>query len=102
MAADERKVINYGAFESWANTIKTKNNNLLEDLHEIQKTIKGLAGDWESNAASTTRQSITSMESKFQAYYDVVDNYVKFLKNAAEQFKAVDDSLNQRANDFPK
>lgn len=100
MASEEKKVINYGAFESWATTIKGKNTNLLEDLHAIQEMINGLKGDWESDSAITIRTKITNMESRFQSYYDVVDNYVKFLNNAAEQFGAVEAGLDMRAQDF--
>ncbi len=100
MAAEEKKVINYGAFESWANTIKTKNNTLMDDLHNIQNKINSLSGDWESNSAVTIRSKITNMEGTFQQYYEVVDRYSKFLNNAAEQFKTMEAGLDMRAQDF--
>lgn len=100
MASEEKKVINYGAFESWATTISGKNKTLLDDLHRIQELIKSLEGDWESNSAVTIRSKITNMEGRFQSYYDVVDNYVKFLNNAAEQFAAMEAGLDLRAQDF--
>ncbi len=100
MASTERKYINYGAFEDWASKIKGTNDCLLDDLHNIQKMINGLSGDWESNSAVTTRNAITAMEAKFQSYYDVVDNYVKFLRNAASQFREVESGLDSRAQDF--
>ena len=100
MAAEEKKVINYGAFEGWANTIKTKNNTLMDDLHNIQNKINSLSGDWESNSAVTIRSKITNMEGTFQQYYEVVDRYSKFLNNAAEQFKTMEAGLDMRAQDF--
>lgn len=100
MAAEEKKVINYGAFESWANTIKNRNNTLLDDLHSIQSKINSLAGEWESDSAVSIRAAITNLEPKLQQYYDVVDNYAKFLNNAAEQFKTMEAGLNMRAQDF--
>ena len=100
MAAEEKKVINYGAFESWANTIKNRNNTLLDDLHSIQSKINSLEGEWESDSAVSIRAAITNLEPKLQQYYDVVDNYAKFLNNAAEQFKAMEAGLNMRAQDF--
>ncbi len=100
MASEEKKVINYGSFESWGTTIKGKNTNLLDDLHAIQEMINSLKGEWESDSAITIRTKITNMESRFQSYYDIVDNYVKFLNNAAEQFGAVEASLDMRAQDF--
>ncbi len=100
MAVEEKKVINYGAFESWANTIKTKNNTLLDDLHDIQSKINSLAGDWESNSAVTIRSKITNMEKTFQDYYEVVNRYSQFLSNAGEQFKTMEAGLDMRAQDF--
>lgn len=100
MASEEKKVINYGEFEGWATTIKGKNKNLLDDLHNIQELIKSLSGEWESNSAVTIREKITNMESRFQSYYDVVDNYAKFLSNAAEQFSTLEAGLDLRAQDF--
>ena len=50
--------INYGNFGSWANTVDNRNNKLLDDLHEIQRLIKSLEGEWESNAAVAIRQKI--------------------------------------------
>jgi len=100
MASEEKKIINYGAFESWATTIKGKNKTLLDDLHAIQEMVNGLKGEWESDSAITIRTKITNMESRFQSYYDVVDNYAKFLSNAAEQYSAVESGLDLRAQDF--
>lgn len=92
--------INYGSFESWASTISTKNENLLNDLHEIQKKINSLAGDWESNSAVSIREAITAMEPKFQQYHDVVDNYAKFLRNTANEWKATESANDMNAKEF--
>lgn len=92
--------VNYGSFENWATTITNENNHLLDDLHEIQRLINSLAGDYESNAAVTIREKITGMEPKFQQYYDVVDNYAKFLRNTANQYKATETTNDLNAQQF--
>lgn len=92
--------INYGSFESWAQAIDTKNKNLLEDLHEIQRLINSLAGEWESNSAVTIRGKITGMENRFQQYYDVVDNYVKLIRNTAAEYKATETTNDSNAQEF--
>ena len=43
--------INYGSFDSWAGTVDKRNTELLNRLHEIQRLIKSLEGEYESNAA---------------------------------------------------
>lgn len=100
MATDEKKIINYGAFESWATTISGKNKTLRDDLHGIQDLFKSLEGDWESNSAVTIRGKMANLEGRIQIYYDVVDNYVKFLNNAAQQYRAMEAGLDMRAQDF--
>ena len=92
--------INYGSFESWATTISTENTHLLDALHEIQRLINSLSGDWESNSAVTIREKITGMEPKFQQYYDVVDNYAKFLRNTANQWKGTESTNDMNAQQF--
>lgn len=92
--------INYGSFESWAQSIDAKNKNLLEYLHEIQRLINSLAGEWESKSAVTTRGKITGMENRFQQYYDVVDNYVKLVRNTAAEYRATEETNDANAQQF--
>lgn len=94
------RVINYGSFESWAGTIDSRNTNLLNKLHDIQNLIKSLEGDWESNAALEIKSKIQGMEPRFQDYYDVVDNYAKFLRNTAEAYKATEQTNTSNASQF--
>ena len=92
--------INYGNLGSWANTVGNRNNKLLDDLHEIQRLIKSLEGEWESNAAVAIRQKIQGMEPRFIQYHDVVDNYAKFLRNTAAEYEATETTNTNNANQF--
>lgn len=75
--------INYGSFDTWARKIEGRNRELLQRLHDIQTLIKSLEGDWESDASAVIREKIQGMEPRFEDYYNVVDNYVKFIRNTA-------------------
>lgn len=92
--------INYGSFDSWASKIDNRNNKLLEELHEIQRLIKSLEGEWESDSAIAIRQKIQGMEPRFQQYHDVVDNYAKFLRNTANEYKATETTNTRNAEQF--
>ena len=92
--------INYGSFDSWAGTVDRRNTKLLEDLHEIQRLIKSLEGEWESNSAVAIRQKIQGMEPRFQQYHDVVDNYAKFLRNTANEYIATETTNTNNAEQF--
>ncbi|MCI9541967.1 MAG: WXG100 family type VII secretion target [Lachnospiraceae bacterium] len=92
--------INYGSFDSWAGTVDKRNTELLNRLHEIQRLIKSLEGEYESNAAVEIRSKIQGMEPRFQSYHDVVDNYAKFLRNTAAEYKATEQANTSNAEQF--
>lgn len=94
------KYINYGSFDSWAGTIDKRNTVLLNKLHEIQRIIKSLEGEWESNSAVEIRSKIQGMERRFQDYYSVVENYAKLLRNIAAEYRAVEQTNTSNASQF--
>lgn len=66
-----------------------KDNNLLKDtLENTKATIDALSATWTGQAADETRASYTEFANKFfQEYYDILEQYVKFLrKNVAEGY----------------
>ena len=95
------QIINYGKFKDWAQKINARNDKLNETLRNIQKTINGLEGSWESDAAVTTRERITAMTPRFEQYQSVVKNYATFLNNTAEQYRTAEEGLNSNARRFP-
>lgn len=94
------QVVKYGEFESYAANMKSTNERLLENLNDIKSLINSLSGEWESNSAVTIRQKISGMQPKFEQYYDVVNNYVTFIKNTGEQYKATENTLDNKAEQF--
>lgn len=92
--------INYGSFDEWAQKINAKNDRLDETLKTIQKTINGLEGDWESNAAVTIREKITGMSPRFEDYHLIVNKYAEFLHITAEQYRVIDNGLKSNAERF--
>lgn len=100
MEFNEKMVIDPEAFENCARDIDTKNGEMRQTLDDIQKKINNLKGDWESDSAETIRQKITNMSSRFENYQQVVNNYAKFLRNAAAQSKNLENTLNTNASQF--
>lgn len=92
--------VNYGNFESWAAKIKSRNEKLRDDLMEIKNEVTSLESTHISNSAITTREKITGMQPKFEQYYDVVDTYARFVKSTGETYRAVEDMLDGRADQF--
>jgi WXG100 family type VII secretion target len=83
-----------------ANTIERLNQRLSEELRTSEATIKNLANTWEGEAAQAT---ITSYEqfanSYFQQYYDILDNYVKFLRLNVDQGYFETETFNTNLSD---
>ena len=100
MADNGQIIINYGKFEGHAEGIDNKNKEMRQTLDEIQKKINSLKGDWEGNSAETIRQKITGMTPRFESYQQVVSSYVKFIRNAAEQSKILEGTINSNASQF--
>ncbi len=92
--------VNYGSFESWASKIRNSNETLRNYLEEIRKTITSLESTHISDSAITTREKINGMQSIFNQYYDVVDTYARFVRNTGESYRAIEDILNDSANQF--
>lgn len=67
---------------SIAAQIENDNNQLKEKLESTKATIDSLSATWTGQAADETRASYAEFANKFfQKYYDVLDQYVKFLRN---------------------
>ena len=71
-----------------ATQIENDNIQLQELLNESKAKLDSLASTWTGQAADETRTSYEAFASKyFQTYYDVLDQYVKFLRNnVADQY----------------
>lgn len=100
MSDQIKQVIEYDRIREYADKIKTHNDNLLNQLHDIQKLINGLEGSWESESAKLIRKKITDMEPKFLAYNDVVENYEIFLRNTATDYETAEIDNTSNAGQF--
>ena len=98
MADNEQIIIKWSKFDNHADGIDQKNREMRKTLDDIQAKINSLKGDWESDSAETTRQEITNMSSRFESYQQVVNSYVKFIRNAAAQSKNLEGTLNSNAS----
>ena len=93
-------VMNYEKFEEHAQKIANLNNDMDQELKNVKDKINSLEGRYESKEASTIRQKITGMQPRFDAYKQVVDSYVAFIRNAATQARNEASALNNNASQF--
>lgn len=85
-----------------ASQMDSDNKELQRLLNDSRTTINNLASYWTGQAAEETRASYEAFSNKFfQTYYDVIDQYVKFLRsNVAEQYEQAEMSNKQLADAF--
>lgn len=83
-----------------ATNIENLNKRLNEELTESQNTIKSLSNTWEGEASQATISSFDQFAAKyFQNYYDIIDNYVKFLRTNVDQGYFETESANTNLSD---
>jgi len=68
--------------------IDSDNDQLKQLLEDSKATVDSLASYWTGKAAEETRSSYDTFAGKFfQTYFDVLNQYVTFLRNnVAEQY----------------
>ena len=85
-----------------ADQIEKDNKQLKELLEATRDTIESLSSTWTGQAADETRASYTAFSKKyFDNYYDVLDQYVKFLiANVSEQYSYTEHTNTSIADAF--
>lgn len=69
-----------------ATTIESLNKKLKQELEDSKTAINSLSSTWIGEAATATKESYDAFSNNFfQNYYDVIDQYVKFLRTNVEQ-----------------
>lgn len=97
-----RIVLNSDQVLAIASQIEADNQELQNLLNDSKATIDGLATSWTGAAADQTRTSYDSFAGKyFQTYFDVLEQYVKFLRtNVAEQYTETETRNTQLGDQF--
>lgn len=85
-----------------ASQIENDNQQLQQLLNDSKASIDSLSSYWTGAAADETRTSYESFANKyFQTYYDILEQYVKFLRNnVAAQYEQTEQVNKQLADAF--
>lgn len=85
-----------------ASQIENDNHTLQELLNRSKTTVDNLSSIWTGQAADATRTSYETFSGRFfQQYYDVLDQYVKFLRrNVAEGYTMSENANTKLADAF--
>lgn len=85
-----------------ANNLDALNNKLRDELNNSKATVDGLSSVWTGEAANATKDAYNEFATKFfESYYDIINQYVNFLKvNAAGGGENVEASNISLAQNF--
>lgn len=85
-----------------ATSIESDNKKLKELLDDSKTEIDKLATYWEGDASDATRAAYDAFATKyFQVYYDVLNQYVTFLRtNVADQYESTEKTNVSLAEQF--
>ncbi len=69
-----------------ASNIESLNKKLTDELNTSRDLFNALGNSWSGEAFEASKSAYNEFATKFfQTYYDVIDNYVKFLRNNVSQ-----------------
>jgi len=85
-----------------AGQITSDNEQLRQLLEDSKSTVDSLSSYWTGKAADETKASYDSFATSFfQTYYEVLEQYVKFLRdNVAAQYEQTEQVNTQIADAF--
>lgn len=85
-----------------ASQIESDNQQLQRLLEDSKTTLDSLSASWTGQASEQTRSAYNSFSTTyFQTYYDVLDQYVKFLRtNVSQQYQEAETVNTQLADAF--
>lgn len=88
--------------EAIATSIETSNKKLKSTLEESQSAIKSLNSTWQGDASQATISAYDSFAANyFQNYYDIIDAYVKFLRqNVSADYQSTETANTNLADAF--
>ncbi|MDO5382318.1 MAG: pore-forming ESAT-6 family protein [Eubacteriales bacterium] len=92
--------ITFAEVRNKAAQIRGLNNDLTSKLSDIQTEIKNLEADWTSDASVEIRSKITSLQSRFDEYNQIIEEYAKFLDDTANKYEQTEQTLTSNLNAF--
>lgn len=97
-----RMILNTDQVLAIASQIESDNQQLEQLLNDSKTTLDNLSANWTGAAADQTRASYDAFAGKyFQTYFDVLEQYVKFLRNnVAEQYTQTESANTRLADAF--
>ncbi|MCF0115171.1 MAG: pore-forming ESAT-6 family protein [Erysipelotrichaceae bacterium] len=83
-----------------AESIRTQNRILMEQLQMIKKDMNDLSATWQSDSSETIRMKFNQFALRFEVQKDIIDSYAKFLDFTVSSYDTLESSINANAAGF--
>lgn len=83
-----------------ATKIRTRKGALKARLEDIKKLMNDLGNTWKSEASEEIIRKMNGMQGKFNEYDSIVENYAKFLVDAADLYETTETTAKTNASAF--
>jgi WXG100 family type VII secretion target len=80
-----------------ANKIKTLNGSLDTKLSDCKREMLNLELHWQSQGATAIRQSMNVMQTKFDEYKEIINEYCEFLVKTAGDYEITENVIKKNA-----
>lgn len=98
--ATEGMNVNYEGLRQSASVFRKEVTNMNAALDEATSNIDRTTNSWQSQAANDLRERFKALSTKFEDFYNAINNYAQFLDNTANAYEAADKKIEQRADEL--
>lgn len=81
-------------------SLKQINLQLSQCLEEMVRQMNALESSWESETSQMIRDKFNALSPHFENYAKVIDSYVAYLNQTADNYEATEASLSKNASSF--
>jgi len=80
-----------------ANTINELNKKLTTKLFDIREVVIKMNQDWQSSAGDAVINKMKGLETRFNEYFNIIQDYKTFLERTAASYDSTEHTLKENA-----
>lgn len=94
--ADNMINITLPEVSSHSTSIRTSNTDLTAALLEAKQAIESILGSsWQGAPVDGMKAKMTALQTKFDTYQQIIDDYAKFLDKTVDRYTTTDAQVSQ-------
>ena len=92
--------ISYQTLVDTSSAFRANISKMKSALDEATNNINKTNSVWQGQAADELRAKYNALKEKFEAFYQTVERFARFLDGTAEGYKGIEAKIQQAANDI--